>query len=99
MSVVEPAAPAEDPAVLRQQLDAANAALAAAVARPPRKPSRFKAVVSRIGRGIWAAVASTDAVRAEKNLAVLIATRLLISAGATDGLLKIVQAIIKAQGW
>ncbi len=99
MSVNEPAAPAEDPTVLRQQLDAANAALAAATARPPKRPSKFKAAIARIGKGIWAAVASTDAVRQEKNLAVLIGTRLLISAGATDGLVKIVQAIVKAQGW
>lgn len=58
----------------------------------------FRAYSKRVLRALWAAVASTDAVRAEKSLGVLIVTRLLISLGAADGLVTTVQEILNHLG-
>ena len=83
---------------LKQQLEAAQAALDAATAQPQKKPNPVTTEVKKIGRALWAAVASTDAVKREKSLAVLIITRLLISAGAADGTVKLVQLILSGLG-
>jgi len=103
MSAEAPVATPEDLAAsnvrLQEQLAAAQAALAAATTpKAPKKPSRVGAFFKRLGKGLWAAVASTDAVKLEKSLAALIVARLLISIGASAGLVSLVGAILHALG-
>jgi hypothetical protein len=102
MSAKAPAATYEDLSSsntrLQEQLVAAQAALEAATAQKPKKPSAVGGALKRVGRAVWAAVASTDAVKQEKSLAVLIVTRLLISAGAAEGTVKLVQFILASLG-
>jgi hypothetical protein len=54
------------------------------------------AVVKRVARAVVAAVASTDAVKAERSLAALIVVRVLLSLGASVGIVDIVSKIIGA---
>lgn len=99
-----PAAPAPDPrdaqiAQLKTQLAAANEALSNAL--KPAKPSfgsKLKAKLAEIGNGLLAGVTSSAAVKAEKSLAALVVARLLLWAGAADGTVKLVQAILDAAG-
>lgn len=88
----------DDYTKLQQELAATQAALNAATAEKPKKPSAIGGAFKRAGRAVWAAVASTDAVKKEKSLAVLIITRLLISAGAAEGTVKLVQAVLDSLG-
>ena len=53
----------------------------------------MKQYASRAWRGFLAAVTSTEAVKAEKSLAVLIAVRVLIAVGASDALIQLVQKL------
>lgn len=67
-----------------------------------QKPSRTSVAanaVKKVARGLWAAVASTDAVKQEKSLAATIIVRLAISAGAADGTVKLAQLLLKTAGW
>lgn len=62
---------------------------------PPVAPAPVGAPVSfftKVARGFMAAVTSPTAVQDEKNLAVFVLIRLLIAAGASDGIVQLVQA-------
>lgn len=103
MSAEAPQATPEDLAAsntrLQEELAASQAALAAATQpKAPKKPSKIGGWFKRASKAVWAAVASTDAVKTEKALAVLIITRLLLSAGAADGTVRLVQEILRATG-
>lgn len=50
--------------------------------------------IRKIVRAVVAAVTSPEAVRAERSLAALVVTRILLAAGATDGLVRLVEQII-----
>ena len=50
----------------------------------------MKAKLKRIGAAILAAITSKDAIKAEKNLAVFLATRIALSLGASAGLVALI---------
>lgn len=52
--------------------------------------------IKKILRSFVAAVTSPTAVKDEKNLVVFVAVRVLLAAGASDGLVQLVQLIGKA---
>jgi hypothetical protein len=53
----------------------------------------MKAVARRVARAVVAAVTSTEAVKQEKNLAVLIAVRVAITLGASVSLVDFIRGI------
>jgi hypothetical protein len=58
--------------------------------------ARVKAVARRTARALVAAVSSTEAVKAEKNLAVLVISRTLLSVGASASLVVLVEKIVQS---
>jgi len=55
----------------------------------------LKAFVVKAAKSVYAGLTSTEAVKAEKYLAVLVATRVLLAAGASTAL---VELLVKAFG-
>lgn len=53
----------------------------------------MKATLIKIGRAIVAGLTSTEAVKAEKSVAVLVAVRILIAIGASDALVRMVEQL------
>lgn len=53
----------------------------------------------RAWRGLVAAFGSTEAVKTEKSLGVLVGTRLLLSVGASAATIGTVHQILKQLGW
>lgn len=51
--------------------------------------------LAQIGRAFVAAVTSPTAVKQEKSLVVFVAVRVLLAAGASDGIVQLVQLIGK----
>jgi hypothetical protein len=49
----------------------------------------LKTVLSRVGRAVLAALTSPEAVKAEKSIAVLVVTRVLLAVGASAGLVEL----------
>ncbi len=86
-------------AALQNQLAELQAKLAAKEAPKPSKLAPAKNALKRVGKGLWAAVASTQAVKTEKSLVALIVTRLLLSAGAGTGLVELAKAVQRSTGW
>lgn len=56
---------------------------------PTTEPSKLK----KAWRAFLAAITSPTAVKQEKSVAVFIVTRVLLAIGASEGLIKLVQAI------
>lgn len=54
----------------------------------------MKDTTRKAWNGFRAAVTSTEAVKAERSLAVLVATRVLLAIGATDALVQLAAKII-----
>lgn len=52
------------------------------------------AKLKKIGTAIVAALTSPEAVKQEKSLATLVITRALLAAGATDGLVRLIQSLV-----
>jgi hypothetical protein len=52
----------------------------------------LKAFAVKVAKSVYAGFTSTEAVKAEKNLAVLVGTRVLLAAGASTAL---VETIVK----
>lgn len=50
--------------------------------------------LKKVGTAIVAALTSPEAVKQEKSLAVLVITRVLLAAGATDGLIQLVKQLL-----
>ena len=50
--------------------------------------------LKQIGTAVVAALTSPEAVKQEKSLATLVVTRALLAAGATDGLVRLVQGLL-----
>lgn len=50
--------------------------------------------LKKVGMAIAAALTSPEAVKQEKSLATLVITRALLAAGATDGLVRLVQSLL-----
>lgn len=50
--------------------------------------------LKKIGAAIAAALTSPEAVKQEKSLAALVITRGLLAAGATDGLVRLIQGLL-----
>lgn len=65
---------------------------------PPVAPGVGQPVskLKQMGRAVVAAVTSPTAVKEEKSLAVLVLTRLLLAAGASEGIVQLVQLVVKA---
>ena len=55
---------------------------------------KVKAVARKAWRGFSAAVTSPEAVKHERSLAVLVATRVLLAVGASDALIQLAAKII-----
>lgn len=55
-------------------------------------------IFKRALAGFLAAITSSAAIKAEKNLGVTIATGILVAIGATDGLVQLVTSIINGLG-
>jgi hypothetical protein len=72
--------------------------LAAASAPKQKQPSKFKSAFTKTLAGIASAFTTPDAIKAEKSLAVIAITRLLLTIGATEGAVKLVQAILSTAG-
>jgi hypothetical protein len=79
--------------------DAQIAKLQAQLAQATAKqPSKFKAGFTKFLAGIASAFTTPDAIKAEKSLAVIAITRILLAVGATEGAVKLVQAILSTAG-
>ena len=63
---------------------------------PLVKPSGFKAILKRALAGFLTVVTSGAAVKEEKNIAVLVVTGVLVSTGATVGLVSLATSIINS---
>lgn len=65
---------------------------------PPVAPTVGKPAskLAKIARAFVAAVTSPTAVKQEKNLVVFVLVRVLLAAGASDGIVQLVQLIGKA---
>ena len=59
------------------------------------KPSGFKAILKRALAGFLTVVTSGAAVKEEKNIAVLVVTGVLLSVGASAGLVSLVTSIVQ----
>lgn len=90
MSVTEGVSLEERVALLQAELDKQIAA---------RKPWEVTKWLKKIVKGVFAAFASTEAVKQEKSLAALVIVRIAISVGATAGTVGLVQSILSAAGW
>lgn len=53
----------------------------------------MKTILSKAAKGFVAAVTSPEAVKVERSLAVLVATRVLLAIGAGDALVRLVQQL------
>lgn len=62
---------------------------------PDPKPGGFKAVLKRAWAGFLAAATSSAAVKQEKNLAVTVVSGILLSVGASVGLVDLVSNLIQ----
>lgn len=98
----EPVAEAPAPVLAVDPRDAQIAGLQAEIAalttKRPKRTSRVNAKIAQIAKGVYAAFASTEAVRAEKSLAALVITRLLISVGATEGAVTLARVVLHQFG-
>lgn len=56
----------------------------------------MKKLLSKAWAGFLAGITAPDAVKAEKALAVIVATRVLIAIGAGDALVQLVQKVIQS---
>ena len=75
------------------------AALAARFVLPHRESKNYKMLVKTLAKKVWAgfltAVTSSAAVKDEKNIAVTVVTGILLSVGATAGLVTLVTQVIQ----
>lgn len=71
---------------------------AAQTPKAPKTSSKFSVEVKKILQGIRAAFTSPDAVKAEKSLAALVITRLLLTVGASAATVSLAGAILHAVG-
>lgn len=62
----------------------------------PTETQKVDGILKRAWAGFLTAITSSAAVTAEKNLAVTVVTGLLVTIGATDGLVQAVQSLISA---
>lgn len=62
---------------------------------PDPKPSGFTNILKRAWKGFLSAATSSAAVQGEKNLAVTIVSGVLLSVGASVGLVDIVSSLIQ----
>ena len=61
----------------------------------PVAPSKFKTLAKKVWAGFLTAVTSSAAVKDEKNIAVTVVTGILLSVGATAGLVTLVTQVIQ----
>lgn len=62
----------------------------------PTPEPEYKGILRRALKGFLTAITSSAAVKGEKNLAVVVVTGVLVAAGASDGLVNAVTALVNA---
>ncbi len=61
----------------------------------PVAPSKFKRILKRAWAGFLTAATSSAAVKDEKNIAVTVVTGVLLSIGASAGLVSLISSLIQ----